>query len=705
MLPFLTKNELTQTRKYVFALEISPSTIKGAIWTVINDQTQVVAVSTSVNWDDKTEDSLITACDQVLTDATARLDFTGKMQLNEVIFGLCSDWVEDDKVKQSKLVLLKALSAKLELKPVGFVVTVEAITKYLHRSEGVPSTAILLGFWPRDLEVTLVRMGKTDGSHVVRRSSHIASDVVEGLSRYQNIDVMPSRMLLYDSGLNLEEIKQMLLDHPWQTPNKKLPFLHFPKIEILPADFTVRAIALAGGEEVARAIGMLEETSASVEEQTETPVEIPVVSSTGFVEDVDVSTQIQSHSVVTATPVTKPSIALPHISLPKFNLQLPKGKFVPTAIVVATLLIFLGLGIAYWYLPKATVILSVTPKDFSTQFEVTVDPSLSSVDIVSAAIPGELLTADVSAEDQVTTTGTKLVGDKATGSVVISNALDSARTFPAGTVLTSPSGLKFVLDEAVTVASASGSAGNLVPGKSSVKISASQIGAESNLSAGTVFRVANLAVTQVDAKNDTALSGGTSRQAKAVAKADVTALLEKMTTLLKQQARERLLEQVSQDKTVVAESISLKTTTQQFSAKEGDEAEILRLNMVVKASGLVISKSDLQQIVDEKIGLQTPQGYSVVAESSQSFAVKDTKRDKTILSANVSAQLLPDMDKNQIATIIRGKYPIVAREYLETLPGVSEVAFELDPPLPGFLAVIPRVLANITITVQSTMDP
>ena len=335
-LPFLKKNPSPITdRKYLFALEISPGIIKSAIWSVINDLPQVLAVSSAFPWDDKTSESLISACDQAVTDATSHLDPSGKIQPNQVIFGLPSHWVEGEKIASDKLHFLKELSTKLELKPVGFVVTTEAIVKFLAHNENVPSTAILLGFWPQVLEVVLVRMGKIDGIHLVKKSSHLADDVVEGLSRFPNVDVLPSRMLLYDSGLDLEEIKQLLLQYSWQAPQKKLSFLHFPKVEILPPDFTVRAIALAGGTEVAQAIGLI----------SETPQAEVTPSDLGFVSDVDIQDQPPAPTISplpAPTAFTPPPkrFRLPHVSFPRISLPHVNLKFTAVIIITAVFIYF-----------------------------------------------------------------------------------------------------------------------------------------------------------------------------------------------------------------------------------------------------------------------------------------------------------------------------------------------------------------------------
>ena len=456
----------------------------------------------------------------------------------------------------------------MDLVPVGFVVTPEAATKYLQSTEGVPPTIILIGFWPHALEITLVRLGKIDGTHLVQKSSHLADDVVEGLSRFSDIDMLPSRMLLYDSGIDLEEIKQLLLAHPWQSPQKHLPFLHFPKVEILPADFSIRAIALSGGSEVARATGLINPNEAETEVPSETypfSRRSRLCSGSRYSRPIFTSASPEPEPVPVVLP-PKPKFKFPAIHLPKIHLNFSALALVS---VFAFLAIVGGLGAAYWYLPKAEVILFVTPKNLEHQFELIAG---------GKDLPADNLETAVSAEKSVPTTGSKLVGDKATGAVSVANNVKTARSLPAGTILTSPSGLKFVLDETITVASGSGDVFNLQPAKAVAKITAVQIGGDSNLSAGTVFKVGTYAENETAAKNEAAISGGTSRQAKVVAKDDVAKLRSDLTDTLKNLGRDQLTQKVSADQQLITESISLQSTSENFSHKVEEEADNVSLN-------------------------------------------------------------------------------------------------------------------------------
>jgi len=695
-LPFLKKDDKAPAREYFFALEIDHLLVKAAVWSVVNDKPQVLAVSSTQSWDDKSEDSLITAADSALTDATHHLDPSGKTTIVKVIFGLPPDWVGDEKIHTGYLHLLKSLSEKLELKAIGYVITPEAAIKYLQATEGVPPTAILIGFWPSVIEVTLVRLGKIASTQLVKKSSRLTDDVVEGLSRFSQTDMLPSRMLLYDSGLDLEEIKQLLLDHPWQSPQKHLPFLHFPKVEILPADFSIRSIALSGGSEVAQSIGLISEPAAP-------PISTDTASDLGFVTDTDIrQTPVTPEPEPAPTPpppppaptkpkFVMPKIVLPKITIPKFTFSLPKSSAL--LIIVVGFIAVLGLALAaYWLLPKATVILFVTPKKLQQQFDIVAGGD---------SLPAEKLEVSVSDVKTVDATGSKVVGDKASGSVTITNNVGTPRALSAGTVITSPSGLKFVLDESVNIASASGDVYNPQPGKATAKITASQIGADSNLSAGTVFRVGTYSSLETAAKNDAAFSGGTSRQAKAVSKDDITKLKTSLSETLKSKAREELMEQLSDDQTIITESITLQVVSEEFNHKEGDEADSLTFKLSIKAQGLAVSKSELDKIVADQIGPEIPSGFSLdTSEFSQNFSVKKTDKTTVTFQANVTAVLLPDINTAEVAKNISGKYPDRAKDYLASLPSVGQIDILITPKFPTFLATLPRLPKNITISVQ-----
>lgn len=660
------------------ALEISQGVAKSAVWTVVNAQTQVVSVGSPVNWKDPDLTSLISAIDTTVSEASDRVDEGGKILINKVILGLPASWIKDDKIDSEKMTWVRQISEKLKLTPVGFVVTFEAVIRFVQHKEGVPLTAITLGFWPNVLEMSLVRLGKIEGSVTVSRSQNLTDDVVEGLSRFPAVDMLPSRMLLYDSGIDLEEVKQLLLSYPWLSPSRKFGFLHFPKVEILPADFTIRAVALSGGTEVAVSLGMLEKVS-----QTET---LPATAADfGFTpEDIHNKPVVE----VVESEVEKPKFVLPKFSLPHPNIHFHfphfSFKFKWGINLVIVLFVLIGLFVVVWAVPKAKVNLEFQTTSINHTF--------------LAELATQSVEASASEELSASTTGTKIIGDKAVGSVSISNALDIPKNFPAGTTIYSPSGLKFILDSDVAVASASGSSDNLVVGKATVKITAAKVGTESNLSAGTIFRIGTFAVTQISAKNDIAFSGGSSREVKAVAKSDIETLRAQVLDKAKANAKQQLLDKTASQK-LILDSITSQTASEDLDHKIGDSADTINLKLTVRTKGVVINQSDLAKVTAAEINPIVPSGFTVQLIETSNLSIKKTTPDSSQISISATARTVPQIDNQIIVKTIAGKGLEKAREYLQTLPGIVKIDFQISPAIPVITSRLPFRPSRIEVSI------
>ena len=672
----------------MLALEISPGVTKSAVWTVINSQTQVVAVSSPANWQPQKIDSLITAIDATISEASSRVDENGKIAINKVILGLSTSWIKDEKIDPEKMAWIRQICEKLKLTPVGFVVTFEAVIRFVQHKEGVPLTAITLGFWANDLEISLVRLGKIESSVTVSRSQNLTDDVVEGLSRFPSVDMLPSRMLLYDSGIDLEEVKQLLLSYPWLSPTRKFGFLHFPKVEILPADFTIRAIALSGGTEVAVSLGMLDKPESPMNEVHRT--ETFVAADFGFTsEDVHNKPAVTEAEVVPVeVQVEKPKFTLPKFSLPHPNIHFSfpqiSFNFKWGINLLILLFVFIGLFILVWTVPKAKVSLEFQAK------------------LIEHSFVTELITQSVEASATETlsasTTGTKIVGDKATGSVSMSNALDIPKNFPAGTTIFSPSGLKFILDSDVLVASASGSAGNLVVGKSTAKVTASQVGTELNLSSGTIFRIGTFAVTQISAQNDQAFSGGSSREVKAVAKADVESLRNQILDKAKTNAKQQLMDKTTSQK-LILDSITTQTISEDLNHKIGDSADNVSLKLTVQSKGVVVDNIDLTKIITTEITPLIPSGFLSQSIEISNLSIKKSKGSVSQISVSAVAKVAPRIDSLDVIKEISGKSLDSARKYLQSLPSIVKIDIKISPSLPIITSRLPYRRERIEILI------
>lgn len=746
-------NTNKETKKETFlALEISYEAVKSAVWTVEEEKTVVLKTGSIEEWEEKNEDkSLINAVDVSITNASEGIE----PEPNKVIFGLPEGWVRGEKISESKKEILKELCSKLELQPLGFVVALEALVAYLKKKEGAPVSAIFINLSETQSAISLVRLGKIKGSQIVGRSDDLAADIREGLARFGHLDDLPTRMILFNGLVDFEEAKQQLISFDWQ---EQLPFLHFPKVETLEVSVLIKAVAIAGGAEVAKSLGFEikeedkkekeegkekeekeEKEEEKEKEEKEEEEEIKVVATDlGFAQDKDI-TEVEPAK----KEKEKPSITAPFLKdkerierlgkvgriekksfladipgklvnfsaffkkipfrLPKFPTK--KGPFLIILSIVFLILFSLA-GLAfYWYVPKATVTLYFEPKVLEEELEIIIDAQAEEVDKDRGIIPGSLKEIEVEGSKTTGTTGEKLVGDKAKGEVIVYNKTDLAKTFSKETILIGPDKLSFSLDEEVKVASKSAQetveGEQVTYGKATVSITAVSIGAEANLSSGTQLSFKEYPSSLYSAKTENGLSGGSSRQIKAVAEEDQSSLLEDLTVELKTKAQQDLKIQISSTEEVLEREIDSEILNQKFSAQEDEEVDNLSLDLRIKFTFLAYQKEKFEELLKERFSDNIPSDF-VFESKIYEIDIKDIsfEDDKAEIEAIVEANLLPQLDIEEIKKNLKGRYPEVTESYLESLANFSRADIKISPRLPAKLRTLPRLIKNIKVEIK-----
>jgi len=731
----ILSKEPKEERKLYWALTIEPGWVQAGIWDISQNKAEVAATSPSTAWE--TDEELVGACDTALSSAVQHLPEESS-EPEDTVFGLNSTWVAEGNIKQEYLEKIRKICQKLSLKPVGFVVLPEAISHLLKSEEGSPLSAIVLGIGKDSLEVSVFKLGSLAGVSQIARSVSVADDVAEGLARFAGGEAFPSRFVLYNGKEGeLEEVRQALINVSWEETGK-IKFLHTPKVEIIAPERKILAVCLAGASEIADVSGVIAKKAEVEEPEPGPPEEIENIrfperkvspEELGFAIGKDVSkvqpmpalrpevaptAQPAAMKMPVAAPSAPPSLKglLSKIQIPAFlkNLRMPtlptaKIPGAPNKKVFAYGLGFLailaiaGFG-AWWFLPTATVTIYVSPQNLEEKAEVLVSTQASSVDFSQKMLPGKTYQTQVSSEKTASTTGTKTVGEKAKGGVQIQNGTSSAINLAAGTTLFATNDLKFTLDSAVTVAAAVSPSS---PGTATASVTAFDIGAEYNLAANESFRVGNYPKSDVDATASADFSGGSSQQISAVSEEDLDILQEDLTEELLDKADGELSGKVSPDEIFITSASTYEIADRTFSAKVGDEADTIKLDMALDVTGAAVSKQALTDLAKEVLKEKVPQGY--VLRDSQitaDFDLKEETEEGYVLSAFFKANLLPETKTEEIAKNIAGKYPTFAKDYLTSISGFSRAEIDITPSfLPSKLMILPRIAKNIEIEIEA----
>ncbi|KKR11663.1 MAG: hypothetical protein UT39_C0004G0022 [Candidatus Woesebacteria bacterium GW2011_GWA1_39_21] len=741
-----------EEERYFWSLAIEPEWVSAGIWKLTENKVQVISVSPSSSW--HLDDELVSACDascsSVVQNFPEEIDPPSK-----TVFGVVSSWVEDGEIKAEYLSKIKRVCSELSLEPVGFVVMSEALCNYFKAEEGGLVNAVFLGVFQDNLELSIFRLGKLVGVSQIARSVSVVEDVSEGLSRFKSDEAYPSRIILYNSKEGeLDEIRQELIKADWEN-YKDIKFLHTPKIEIVPSDKKVHAVCLAGGAEM----GNVEQIDTSSDLPVEPGMEnvaaddkldaqsndtIRHETSNLTEPDSDISPEDFGFTVnkedALGNEVAIASKFVEQKNAPQEEAQMPaspqKKTFTdklgrisnlfsffkrfqrhsenisessvtmrlptPKPLIVGFLILFLvtvGLFVFWWFFPKAEVSIYVSPKNIQEDVEIRVDSSASSSDFDDLLLAGGVVDESLSEDKSVSTTGTKVVGDKASGEVTIYRSGSSLK-LDKDTLIKGPGSLNFSLDEEINVASGS----VLTRGVTKAKVTAKEIGAQYNLAAGSTFTVANYSNADMEATNESAFSGGTSREVNAVSEADQKKLFDDLQSEIQSNLKEKLSGKIPDSQVLIADSITYSLTNKEFDKKVGDEGTTLSLSLELKADGVTVNKNDIEKLGLKYLSQRVPTGYSLKNNQIESDFTYQTKEDSVYnLKLIVSANLLPQVDIDKIRKNITGKFPNTAEEYLKNnVPGYERVVIKfLNINLPGRLGTLPRVPGNIEISVSA----
>ena len=361
---------------------------------------------------------------------------------------------------------------------------------------------------------------------------------------------------------------------------------------------------------------------------------------------------------------------------------------------ILSLVILFCLGFAaWWYLPKATVTIYLSPQRQNERIDVYVVSEGVEVTDDKISLPGQIVSATVSDNRTISTTGTAKVGERASGEVMLYRVGTEVK-LQSGTEIRGSGNLRFNLNDDIVVAS--GSAGT--PGTAIAKITAQDIGSEYNLASGSTFTVGNFSDSDIEAKNESDFSGGTSREVSAVSERDMANLEDELSDELTQSAITQMREELRAGQTLIDESIKEVIENKSFSASIGDQADTLKLSMTKTVRMYTVDQSRLIDIAKEVLMDKISEGYALRDENIDvEFTLAQETEGVFKYDTRITANLLPQADSDEIKENIKGKHPVLAYDYINKIPGFVRADIKITPTLPGRLNTLPKVVDNIKI--------
>jgi len=232
------------------SLILDESYVQAGAWVLDDGKKPRIVASTSERaagpaWDDRM---------RMADHAIGKLEEeAGTTKLSKVVFGLGARFLtKDGDIEKSVRSNLKLLTKSLELAPLGFVPLSTSIVHFLRRTEGIPTSVILISVTEKIFDISIYRVGRLAYSVSVNHSESEGEDIENGLKGCTDADVLPSRILLYGADdIRIQETKSQLLRYQWTS---KANFLHYPKIEIFPFDRMIDTVVESGASEITQQI-------------------------------------------------------------------------------------------------------------------------------------------------------------------------------------------------------------------------------------------------------------------------------------------------------------------------------------------------------------------------------------------------------------------------------------------------------------------
>jgi len=382
------------------------------------------------------------------------------------------------------------------------------------------------------------------------------------------------------------------------------------------------------------------------------------------------------------------------LSVPNFDSFRKRLALAGVALVVLVAAWFYAFVVA----PKATITIHTDSSTIPTNLNLTLDTSAKSLDASDNVVPATLQSQPKTATQQVPATGQQNNGQKASGTITLTNCSGSAVVVAAGTSFSS-NGHTFIAQNSTTVPDSnyyhSGDCKN--DGKGTVNVTALKGGADYNLAAGSYAMAHNPGSVSAQGSQ---MSGGTDDITKIVQQSDIDNATSKITSSDNDSVKQQLVSNLQSKGLQPVPSTFLAGTPQvTTSAKAGDATDNVTVTAVTTYSMLAVKKSDLQTLVRNNVEGQLDKGKQVILDDGVANASFTQANPGTTTGASVAmstkSQAGPQLDVAALKTQLSGKKSGDVKNIIKQTPGVTAVDVKFSP---FWVNSIPKA-SKVTITI------
>lgn len=608
-----------------------------------------------------------------------------KVKTERMILFLYSHLVdhERDEIKEPYLTKIKKMAKALDLKPLGYIENYEAIINFLKEKEEILPSIILVELDRSSLTVFIYKTNQLVESKTVSRTENLVFDLETALKELKKDSILPTRLVIYDEELSDDDINK-IITYQWD----ESLFIQIPKPEIFSYDNLLTALTKTFSKEIFEMV-----SDKGAEEEKQKPIAVA-----GFLINEDIKERADFDKKIRDEQLDRDikkddylNEQLPRRFIKPPSFYLPKWLlfFFPIVIVVFSLfsiLFFLHQASVTIYFPRRVL-----------KKELSLKSSQSRINQKEVIIQKE---------ETIETSGSKTIGERARGEVIIYNSTLAEKNFPKGTVLEADNGLKFSLDNDVNVASASQTLtteGNLltVTGKTKTRVTALEIGSKYNLPKNQKLKISDYPINSFFALISESFSGGTQKQISTVSKNDIETIRKKALEKIKDEAWQKNKNSF-EGKELINSLTKTEIIEEKFSHELGEEAKSLSLSTRAKVIYFYLEKDQLKKELLSLLNKNVSRDFQVV-EKHINYQLKkiEKKDDQQTIHFSVEALTLPKIKEEELKKKIRGKSIGTLEKIVKN--DIKAAGFEVKTkkniyPLNKFIPLFER---NITVNLDS----
>lgn len=348
-------------------------------------------------------------------------------------------------------------------------------------------------------------------------------------------------------------------------------------------------------------------------------------------------------------------------------------------LAIFTIGVMAVLALGTFLLPGATVTLKPVQKDQNISMNLIIDPNLASPSM-SGQIPAETVSTVVEVQGQISTSGKTSIPDrKARGSVTLTNLTNRSRIFPAGSVISveKPYYIQFSTTQEEVLPAGVGKT-------VLVSILAMEGGTNGNLETNAELSLEGPIGPDVSVTNLNAFSGGTDQILPAVTQADYEILRRQLMDTLKTNARKDLELALGIEKTLLADTITIKEILQESLLPEvGNPADELTINLQAVVSALAVDNQNIERVAEAALDARLADGQSAVPNTlfvKPAASVREQADGQFELNIIASRKTTADLSKGNLLNAVQGKRPETAKRNLSSMVDLVEPPkFNLTP--------------------------